>query len=71
MLTAPPPLNPRQEEFMKSLPSGARFKAADYETATSVRARQARRDLAELERMGVLERLGSGPSTTYRFTGKS
>ena len=33
-------------------------------------ARQARRDLAELEHRGVLKRTGAGPSTAYLLTKK-
>lgn len=56
----------RQQDFLQTLPPRHRFKADDYAKAASVSARQARRDLAELEDLGLLERIGKGPATLYR-----
>ncbi|MCD6589474.1 MAG: putative DNA binding domain-containing protein [Candidatus Fermentibacteraceae bacterium] len=58
-------LTGRQAEFVKSLKRGEEFKTADYATAAGVSQRQARRDLAELEDRGIIERLGKGRATLY------
>lgn len=59
-------LTGRQAEFMKSITPEEEFKAADYVMTTGVSERQARRDLAELQDRGIIERLGKGPATLYR-----
>ncbi len=64
-------LIPRQQMFLKSLVPGQSFKAADYAQSVAVSLRQTRRDLAELEELGLLERSGKGPATFYRHTGKA
>lgn len=64
-------LTSRQQEFLKSLTLGQSFKAADYAQAVAVSLRQTRRDLAELEELGLLERSGKGPATFYRHTAKA
>ncbi|MCK5134095.1 MAG: DeoR family transcriptional regulator [Candidatus Sabulitectum sp.] len=51
---------------MKSLKREEEFKTADYATVTGVSQRQARRDLAELEDRGIVERHGKGRATLYR-----
>ena len=64
-------LTSRQQEFLKSLAPGQSFKAADYAQLAAVSLRQARRDLTELQELGLLERSGKGPATFYRHTGKA
>jgi len=59
-------LGTRQAEFVASLRDAAKFKAGDYAAATGVSDRQARRDLADLEEQGVIERHGKGKATVYR-----
>ncbi len=56
----------RLGEFVQMLDGLKDFKAVDYMSATGVSDRQARRDLAELEQRGVIERLGKGRATMYR-----
>ena len=56
----------RLGEFVQILDESKDFKAVDYMSATGVSDRQARRDLAELEQRGVIERLGKGRATVYR-----
>lgn len=67
---APARLIPRQEMFLRSLPMERKFKASEYADATDVSVRQARRDLDELEELGLLERRGRGPSTVYQRVAK-
>lgn len=64
-----PNLLDRQTRFLRSLKSKAPFKISDYVTGTGVSERQARRDLAALEKQGVVQRQGSGPATHYLFQG--
>ena len=59
-------LTGRQADFIGPLKSGDEFRAADYMGATGVSERQARRDLAELKKDGVIERHGKGRATMYR-----
>ncbi len=61
-------LTGRQAEFVGSLMAGAEFRAADYFSATGMSERQGRRDLAELEKRGIIERHGKGRATVYRRT---
>ncbi len=61
-------LTGRQAEFVGSLMAGAEFRAADYLSATGMSERQGRRDLAELEKRGIIERHGKGRATVYRRT---
>jgi ATP-dependent DNA helicase RecG len=65
-VTTSPDLSPRQQDFLKSLKSGQAFKVSDYSAIAKVSERQARRDLADLEKLSLLERHGAGPSTVYR-----
>ena len=62
-------LTTRQQEFLRPLRSGHEFKADDYAKAVGVSVRQARRDLVELEELGLLKRTGKGSSTIYRPAG--
>jgi ATP-dependent DNA helicase RecG len=61
----------RQIQFLKDKDVGTEFKVADYAAAVEISERQARRDLADLESLGLVERIGKGPSTSYRRTEKS
>jgi predicted DNA-binding transcriptional regulator YafY len=45
------------------------FKADDYAKAVGVSVRHARRDLMEMEELGLLLRTGKGPATIYRLAG--
>ncbi len=64
-------LNLRQENFLHSLVPGEKFKTTDYSESAGVSERQARRDLAELENLDIIERYGAGPSTIYHFPGRN
>jgi ATP-dependent DNA helicase RecG len=66
-LAASPDLSARQQDFLKSLKAGQAFKVGDYSASTKVSERQARRDLADLEKLSLVERQGAGPSTVYRL----
>jgi ATP-dependent DNA helicase RecG len=63
-------LSDRQLKFLRGTKAGAEFKVADFVNATNVSERQARRELAELESFGLLERHGKGPATSYTRTGR-
>lgn len=60
-------LSGRQKEFLGSLSAGDAITPAEYRKgyASEVTERQARRDLVELEELGLLERKGAGRSTHY------
>jgi ATP-dependent DNA helicase RecG len=60
-------LNSRQKKFMADLKPAMEFKAPDYAQAVDVSERQARRDLKEMEDVGLIVREGSGPATVYRL----
>jgi ATP-dependent DNA helicase RecG len=60
----------RQARFLEKAKLGAEFKVSDYSDAAKVSERQARRDLAELEKVGFVERHGRGPATLYRRTSR-
>lgn len=62
----PAVLTTRQSEFLKRIKPGSEFKVGDYALAAKVSERQARRDLADLEALSLLERRGKGPATKYR-----
>ena len=70
-VTLAPVLSLRQENFLHSLMPGEKFKTANYCESAGVSERQARRDLAELEDLDLIERSGAGPSTIYHFTGRN
>jgi hypothetical protein len=63
-------LKPAQERVLAEV--GARpdeqFTRADYETLAHVSRSQAAYDLAELVKLGIVERLGSGRATRYRVS---
>ncbi len=71
LFRAPEPdvcLSDRQAAFLKSVERGTEFKVKDFAKATDVSERQARRELANLEELGLVERHGKGPATAYRRT---
>jgi ATP-dependent DNA helicase RecG len=61
-------LNDRQQQLLARLEFEESFSPGDYqaEIASEVSPRQARRDLSELEELGILVRTGAGPNTRYR-----
>ena len=63
-------LSPRQATFIESSELGATFKVGDYSAVGEVSERQARRELADLERAGLVEKQGKGPATVYVVTRK-
>jgi ATP-dependent DNA helicase RecG len=65
---ASPHLTDRQKRFLDAAKPGVEFKVSEYAHAAKVSERQARRDLAELETVGIVERYGKGPATSYRLT---
>lgn len=60
-------LSPRQARFVEKRQTGSDFVLRDYARSTKVSERQARRDLQELEQLGLVERHGRGPATSYRL----
>lgn len=60
-------LSPRQRAFIEKRKPGTTFVVHDYVRTAKVSERQARRDLQDLERHGVVERGGRGPATHYRL----
>lgn len=58
----------RQMRFLNTAKAGSEFKVGDYAHAANVSERQARRDLAKLETLRLVERYGKGPATSYRLT---
>jgi predicted HTH transcriptional regulator len=67
----PAGLTTRQSEFLKRIKPGSEVKVGDYALAAKVSERQARRDLADLEALSLLERRGKGPATKYRRTDRA
>ncbi|MGH3040195.1 MAG: hypothetical protein ACRDNG_00350, partial [Gaiellaceae bacterium] len=61
-------LKPAQERVLAEMSGRAdgHFTRADYETVAHVSRSQAAYDLADLVRLGLVERLGSGRATRYR-----
>jgi DeoR/GlpR family transcriptional regulator of sugar metabolism len=71
LFRAPQPdvrVSDRQAAFLKSVERGTEFKVKDFANATDVSERQARRELGTLQELGLVERHGKGPATTYRRT---
>lgn len=66
-----PEITGRQAAFLDRVKPGSEFKAGEYALAAKVSERQARRDLADLEGWGLLERRGKGPATSYRRTSRT
>lgn len=60
--------NLRQTRLLEAVSAGESLTLKDYRAnfASEITDRQARRDLDELVRRGLLVKLGSGPSTAYR-----
>lgn len=67
-----PALNHRQEALLKALAPGEAIQTQAFldRFGKGVGARQARRDLGELEGAGFLKRMGAGPTTAYQRTEK-
>jgi ATP-dependent DNA helicase RecG len=59
-------LGERERGFLNTVAPETGFTAGQYMTAASVSLRQARRDLADMTRLGVIERIGRGRTTSYR-----
>ncbi|HVC96950.1 MAG TPA: ATP-binding protein [Pirellulales bacterium] len=75
LFSAPEPaahaqLAERQSRFLGEIGAGAIFRAVDYAQATRVSERQARRELAQLEAFGLVERRGRGRATAYQRTAR-
>lgn len=64
-------LSSRQREFLERIGPGDAFKAADYAATEAVSLRQARRELAELEVIGLIEKRGKGRATVYLRTSRT
>jgi ATP-dependent DNA helicase RecG len=60
-------LSDRPARFVAKTKPGTEFKLHDYARSVDVSERQARRDLVELESLGLIERRGRGPATSYRM----
>jgi ATP-dependent DNA helicase RecG len=65
--------NNRQEALLENLSSGDLIRPGEYRKrfAADVSERQARRDLTELENVGILEKVGAGAASTYRRTNRT
>ena len=58
-------VNPRQEWFLEQLSKGLRVTANDLAKRWEVSEKTARRDMAELRKVGVLEFVGSPKTGAY------
>ncbi|MCA9195243.1 MAG: putative DNA binding domain-containing protein [Planctomycetales bacterium] len=60
-------LNDRQKKLLADMAIGEPFRLQEYvdQFGGGITARQARRDLSQLELMGLIRRLGSGSKTAY------
>jgi len=56
----------RQRSFLEQVDRDVAFAVADYVRLAKVSERQARRDLAELDVLGLVARSGKGRATSYR-----
>ena len=63
-------LSERHQQFLESTEPGHAYKVSDYTETTGVSERQARRELAELQRFGLVKKQGKGPATAYVRTEK-
>lgn len=63
-------LSQRQKTFLENTESGSEHKTSDYAQITGVVVRQAQRELAELVKLGFVERRGKGRATVYVRTEK-
>lgn len=63
-------LNGRQRQLLDDLQPGQEISTAEFlhRFGAGVTDRQARRDLSELEDLGLLEKYGRGPATVYQRT---
>jgi len=64
-------LSSRQRQFLQGIGPGETFRTADYAAAETISSRQARRELAELEEFGLIEKQGKGRATVYLRTNKT
>lgn len=62
-----PDLSPRQRQGLQWLRSNQRMSNSDYRERTGVSARQAVRDLTELEEANLIVKIGQGRGTTYQL----
>ena len=58
-------LSERHRQFLGNTEPGHAYKLKDYTDATGVSPRQARRELAELQRFGLVKKQGKGRATAY------
>lgn len=65
------PLNVRQAQAMEIMRPGDSVRLPDYMVDMKVSERQARRDLAELEKAGFLRRIGQARATYFQRTEKT
>jgi hypothetical protein len=65
------PLNARQASAMETLRPGDSIRLPDYTADKNLSERQARRDLAELEKAGFLRRIGQARATFFQRTDKT
>lgn len=63
-------LSERHRAFLSKTRSGNDYKPSDYTQITGISERQARRELGELQRFGLLKKQGKGPATVYIRTEK-
>jgi ATP-dependent DNA helicase RecG len=64
---ARPALPGRLADAMRALPRGTAFKSSEYAGQLNVSIRTAAADLAELERLGFVQREGTGRATRWRL----
>lgn len=65
-------LNERQQRLLAEMSTSEQIRVKDYldRFGNGITDRQARRDLSQLEQLGLIRRLGSGSKTTYERAGK-
>jgi ATP-dependent DNA helicase RecG len=63
-------LNLRERKLLNEMNPGELIRLPEYAERLTVSERQARRDLGSLMDSGWLERIGEGPATVFRRTGK-
>lgn len=70
---AKPNTNDRQQALLQAMAAGNVIRPSEYRKrfAQGVSERQARRDLTELENLGLLEKVGAGAASAYRRTNRT
>ena len=65
-------LNQRQQRLLAAMQTGEQIRVGEFvdRFGDGITDRQARRDLSQLEQMGLIRRLGSGSKTIYERTGE-